>query len=145
MQRLKKTKQFIILLLTKMSFNQHTNRNQKRKSHMEQTKMSRYFNKKYKNAEVVDNHKEKDNSETLRTSDTDMATTSTTPTDEEKRDSALPNENISNKTTVSIDEISANVTACLSEVGILDSGATYKCLKLTAIIGQKVLCMFNLN
>jgi hypothetical protein len=47
-----------------MSFNQHTNRNQKRKSHMEQTKMSRYFNKKSKNAEVVDNHKEKDNSET---------------------------------------------------------------------------------
>jgi hypothetical protein len=31
---------------------------------MEQTKMSRYFNKKSKNAEVVDNHKEKDNSET---------------------------------------------------------------------------------
>ena len=33
------------------------------------------------------------------------------------------------------------IESCLSDVGILDSGASCKCLKLTAIISQKVLCM----
>jgi hypothetical protein len=32
---------------------------------------------------------------------------------------------------------------CLSDVGILGSGTTSKCLKLTAIVGQKVLCMLK--
>ena len=113
-----------------MSFNRHTNRNQKCKSHMEQRKMSRYFNKKSKNAEVVDNNKEKDNSKTPRTSDTDtdtdtdMAIILTTTKDKEKSDSALPNENISSKTTTAIEESSANVTANLENEDIDSSSLT---------------------
>jgi hypothetical protein len=85
---------------------------------MEQRKMSRYFNKKSKNAEVVDNNKEKDNSKTPRTSDTDTAIILTTTKDKEKSDSALPNENISSKTTTAIEESSANVTANLENEDI---------------------------
>jgi hypothetical protein len=33
--------------------------------------------------------------------------------------------------------------ACLSDLGILGSGATCKCLKLTAILVRKVLCMLK--
>ena len=33
--------------------------------------------------------------------------------------------------------------ACLSDVGILGIGTTCKCLKLTATLGQKVLCMLK--
>jgi hypothetical protein len=93
---------------------------------MEQRKMSRYFNKKSKNAEVVDNNKEKDNSKTPRTSDTDtdMAIILTTTKDKEKSDSALPNENISSKTTTAIEESSANITANLENEDIDSSSLT---------------------
>jgi hypothetical protein len=91
---------------------------------MEQRKMSRYFNKKSKNAEVVDNNKEKDNSKTARTSDTDMAIILTTTTDKEKSDSALPNDNISSKTTTAIEESSANVTENLENEDIDSSSLT---------------------
>jgi hypothetical protein len=35
--------------------------------------------------------------------------------------------------------------ACLSDVGILGIGTTCKCLKLTATLGQKVLCMLTVS
>ena len=58
-----------------MSFNQYANRNKKRKSDIEQTKVSTYFNKISKNVDTVDNNKEKDTSEKAHTSDAGIATT----------------------------------------------------------------------
>ena len=39
--------------------------------------------------------------------------------------------------------LNSTAKPCLSDVGVLGSSATCKCLKLTAIIGQKVLFMLK--